>query len=157
MKFITLRTSATGKKYIALREKMDVAIKEQERLARKYKLKEWRSKNYTVAGGFSAVIFKDKINPDKKIWKFVNNSRNEYMPKMNVKEGKLIGQEFEAMPVVGIFEFSDAIKLKKFLCQPGVSWLNKKYIGISIVDSWNHKMPSDCKEITVGEYEKIFK
>lgn len=160
MKFIVLRTSPTGKKLAAVAKKLDEALEAQKKLSRKWGFTEWRNASGPVAaGGMSAIIFPKNKQPDKKNWKNVNGSKHEWMPKWSTKEGNRLYEEIKKIPVVSYSEVNDAVGFDGgiFKCVGFDMSGNNKYFGITAKDDWKLKPSKDLKEVTVSEYQKLFK
>ena len=158
MKYITKRNSTTGKKLVELEKEMNLCLKAQKKLAKEIGFEKWRQAYFTVAGGISAVFFKEGTIVDKKLWKNVNDSENEWMPRLTSKEGKQIRAKINDLPCVMPESLNKCISDKiSPWSHPGIHFKNKTYIALDITQDWKIKMPKDCKEITVTEYNRLFK
>lgn len=157
MKYITKRTSNTGKKLSAVLEKMKFCLDAQKELSKKYGFIAWRKDYLIVAGGFSSVMFPKTTEVDKTLWKNVNNSNNEWMPKLNTKAGKAIGKEFTSLPCVKPFELNECVGYNTNAWESiGCDWSNEEYFGFDISEKWNYSPPADCKEVTTTRYKQLF-
>lgn len=156
MHFITKKDSKTGKKFEVASKKIADAFKAQRSLAASLEIKSWRERLWVVCGGFSSIIFEKE--PDKAIWKNVNGSKIEWMPRLTNKEGKAIQALFDNMPVLERSELNSCIGFDEcILKQIGFSRTNKDYYGFVIEPDWDIKIPNDCKEVTHSDYNKLFK
>lgn len=157
MKFKTKRSSETGKKFAVVEKKADECLKAQKELAKKIGYYSWRGSYACTFGGVSSVIFKDHRSVNKVLWKNVNKSVLEWMPRLNNKEGKAIYEKMLALPRVSGHELNTCIDFNGSPFKTiGVSFLNKTYIGFEVSEDWKVKIPSDCEEITTTEYNKLF-
>ena len=157
MYFITKRTSKTGKKFQKLSDKFNVCFENQKALADKYGFTYWREALWKVAGGISSVIFPEDTIVDTKIWKEVRNG--EYMPKLNIKQGKAIQADFNKAVTVSKSELNACIGWDEGFSQSiGFNSSNDKYFGFIIDDDWTDIIiPNDCTEITATKYRELFK
>ncbi len=154
MYFITNKDSETGLKFAAIEKKMDDAIQAQKTMAKKYGIKEWRRAHWGVAGRFSSVIFAE--TPDLKVWKRVNGE-NEFMPKLNTKEGKVIDAEFSKMPWVPYWKLNECVGIDiNQWGNIGVTFRHPHLYGFSVPEEWKFECPGDCEEITTSKYKEIF-
>lgn len=158
MKFKTKRNSGTGKKFTALLKKIEEGQIIASNLSKELGYCKWRTSNWNPFGGVSSVVFKDKEKVDKSIWKNVNASDNEWLPRLNTKLGKVINEKLKSVPVISNDELNKCANFKGDPFQRiGVSFINKEYIGFIIKENWEYKAPKDCEEITVTEWNKLFK
>lgn len=158
MKFITKRTSKTGKKFMALLDKIQECRVAQNKMSKEIGFSEWRGAYHVSFGGVSSVIFKDKKSVDKKVWKNVNGSDNEWMPRLNTKIGKGIYLKLKSLPTISKEELNDCVGFKGNPFQSiGVNFTNKDFIGFELIEKWEYKAPEDCEEVTVTRYNKLFK
>jgi hypothetical protein len=156
MKYITKKSSATGKKLAEVEMKMNECFDVQIAMAKKYGFKKWRRGFWCVSGRFSAVIFAPNTEVDTKVWKNVNGSKNEWMPKCNTKKGKEIQKDFDTMPCVKPSELNNCVGYNETFGNIGFNRGNDKFYGITAEDLWEIKAPADCKEITTTEYNNLF-
>ena len=156
MYFITKKNSKTGKKFQKLSDKFNVCFESQKALAEKYGFTSWRGERWVVAGGISSVIFPKDTTVDTKVWKEVRNG--EYMPKLNIKQGKAIQADFDQAITVTKAELNACIGWDEgFSKSIGFDGDNDKYFGFIIDDSWTDIIiPNDCTEITVTKYRELF-
>lgn len=157
MKFITPRDSATGKKFAEIVKKAKQATDAQKAFAKQYKISEWRQAYWSVWGGISAVAFKKGVKVDTTIWRNVNGSKDEWMPRKNTRMGKFIMAEIDALPIVRNNDLSACIGYKNMFNQIGFNASNKKYFGFSVLEKWKVKIPNDCEEVTTTKYNLLFK
>ena len=157
MYFITKRTSKTGKKFQKIFDRFNICFDSQEALAKKYGFTSWRGGYWVVAGGISSVIFPEDTTVDTKVWKEVRNG--EYMPKLNIKQGKAIQADFDQAITVTKAELNACIGWDEgFSKSIGFDGDNDKYFGFTIDDDWTDIIiPNDCTEITATKYREFFK
>ncbi len=154
--YITKQTSTTGKKFKAVSNDLDAAFKAQKEMSKEIGFQRWRSSIFKLGGGISSVIFDEK--PNTKLWRNVNGSNNEWMPKLNNKEGKAIYERFKLLPKVRETALNDCIGWKgDFVNRIGFARNNKTHYGFYVDGQYKMKIPKDCKEITATEYKKLFK
>ena len=152
MYFITEKKSKTGKSFQTISDKKDDVFKKQKQVAKEIGFHQWRGGYWTVWGGFSCLMFKDK--PNEKVYK---KQEDGWMPKLNSKEGKEIQAKLDTCPKVEIDELNKCIGFDGAPFKTiGFGWNNKKYFGFSVEQNWKVKIPKDCKEITTTEYKKLF-
>tara|TARA_R110000796_G_scaffold236610_1_gene356104 strand:+ start:109 stop:579 length:471 start_codon:yes stop_codon:yes gene_type:complete len=156
MKFKTLKTTETGKKFTALFEKSKIAKQDAKDFSNKYGFSKYRGGYWCCFGGISSCLdFKE--TPDKKIWG-KGAEKGEFMPKGNSKIGKSIQKEIDDLTVVTGEELNECIGVEK---EPfhtiGFTFNNDEYYGFIVGENWDFKIPEDCEEITVSEYNKLFK
>lgn len=154
--YITKKDSETGVKFQALEQKMNQVRIEQAKLSEEIGFTRWRDDPWTFSGGFSSLLFEGKA-PDEKIYKKTRDFRNEFMPKQNTKEGKLIHEKLKACLTI---EKGEANACVNFDGHPfksiGFAYDNKEYFGFQVDSSWNFTPPSDCEEITPTKYTELF-
>lgn len=156
MFFITSKASKTGNKFSKISKLRKDCFEAQKVFSKKYGFGSWRQAMWSVFGGMSSCCdFKSK--PDSRLWKVVEG--NEYFPKKNCKEAKVIYDEIKALPKVSINElnecigFVDGFPFKTI----GFAENNDEYFGFQVKSEWNVEIPEDCKEVTETEYNKLFK
>lgn len=156
MYFITKKTSTTGKKIKAVMDKANECLAAQKKLGKELGFNQWREAYWRFAGGISAVMFKE--TPDLQAWRQVTgNPKGEYIPRKNTKAGKELWKKIEALPTVTINAINECVNAKHiFPSHVGVSQ-NKTHWCIISDEKWDIDFPSDCKEITVSEKQKLFK
>lgn len=157
MYFITPKDSKTGKKFQKIADKLDVCFENQKALAEKYGFTSWRGERWVVAGGISSVIFPQGTTTDTKVWKEVRDG--EYMPRLNIKQGKTIQADFDQAVTISKAELNACIGWDEgFSKHIGFCKANDEYFGFTIEEDWTDiVIPSDCTEITTSEYKKLFK
>lgn len=154
MYLITKKSTETGKKFETVANKSKVVLEAQKALSKEIGFSQWRDGYWLVWGGFSALIF--KTPPDSKVFKKVNG--NEFMPKLNTKEGKVIQAKLDASPRITIEELNQCIGYNGSPFHTiGFAQKNKKYFGFVVGDDWGVKIPKDCEEVTVTKYNQLFK
>ena len=158
MYFITEKNSKTGKKFQKIADKLDVCFENQKALAKKYAFTSWRGDRWVVAGGISSVIFPKGATIDTKVWKQIKG-KDEYMPRLNIKQGKAIQAEFDQATVITKGELNACIGWgESFINCIGLDWNNDEYFGFTIEDDWTDIIiPNDCTEITATKYRELFK
>lgn len=153
--FKTLRTSETGLKFQEV-EKREVECRNAViALGDELGFNSWRPGYWAAYGGVSACIFPDGVTPDPKVWKKVNG--DEYMPRLNCKEGKQLDKKFASLPRVERDELNMCIGYDgaPFKCI-GFAPNNDAYFGFTVGDNWGCKIPFDCTEVTYTEYKSLF-
>jgi len=109
-------------------------------------------------GGFSSVMFAKDAIIDKRIWKNVNKSSDEWMPRLNTPEGKAMDAKLKLCITADYEVLNSAIEFDASPFQRmGFSFSSKEYYGIEVLKKWEIKMPADCKEVTETVYDKTFK
>lgn len=158
MYFITKKESETGKKFQKIIDKLDVCHKDQKALADKYGFTSWRSAHWEAAGGIYTVKFPEGTTVDTKLWKQVKG-KDEYMPRMNTKQGKAVQADFNQSTVITKAELNACIGWdESFFKCIGFDWNNDEYFCFKIDDDWTDvPIPSDCTEITTSKYKELFK
>ena len=158
MYFITEKNSKTGKNFQKIADKLDVCFKNQKALAEKYGFTSWRGERWVVAGGISSVIFPKGTTIDTKVWKQIKG-KDEYMPRLNIKQGKAIQADFDQAITVTKAELNACIGWKEgFSKHIGFCKANNEYFGFTIDDDWTDIIiPNDCTEITATKYRELFK
>ena len=158
MYFITPKDSKTGKKFQQIADKLDVCFENQKALAKKYAFTSWRGDRWVVAGGISSVIFPKGATIDTKVWKQIKG-KDEYMPRLNIKQGKAIQADFDQAITVTKAELNACIGWDEGFSQSiGFNSSNDKYFGFIIDDDWTDIIiPNDCTEITATKYRELFK
>ena len=158
MYFITEKNSETGKKFQKIMDKLDVCRKDQKALADKYGFTSWRRAYWKAAGGISSVIFPKGATIDTKVWKQIKG-KDEYMPRLNIKQGKAIQADFDEAITVTKAELNACIGWDEgFSKSIGFDGDNDKYFGFTIDDDWTDIIiPNDCTEITATKYREFFK
>ena len=154
MHFITKKKSETGKKFQKVAEVATASLKAEKELAKEFGFESWRGGYWLVYGGFSALIFKEK--PNEKIYKKVNG--NEWMPRMNTKEGKAIQAKLDATRRVSIDDLNQCIGFDGSPFKTiGFAQNNDAYFGFIVDEKWKCKIPNDCEEVTTSRYNELFK
>ena len=158
MYFITPKNSETGKKFQKIADKLDVSFENQKALAKKYAFTSWRGDRWVGAGGISWVIFPKGATIDTKVWKQIKG-KDEYMPLLNIKQGKAIQADFDQAITVTKAELNACIGWDEgFSKSIGFDGTNDKYFGFIIDDDWTDIIiPNDCTEVTATKYRELFK
>ena len=154
MRFITRKNSDTGKKFQALEDEFEKCFQAQVALSEELGFESWRDA-YWHKGGISAVIF--TTPPDKALWKNVNGSRREWLPKRNTKAGSELGKKFDILPKVALSELNKCIGFRSNMNSIGLATQNDEYFGIMAKDEWEIIIPTDCEEVTVTRFNQLFK
>lgn len=153
MRYITRKDSETGKKFMAAYDNMKNAEKEARELVTLLGAKQWRERYGVAAGGVAALVFDKK--PDTKIWKNVYGSSKNWMPKLNCTEGKRINSLIENLPVVWRNELNQCIGFDGFPSKNiGFDIGKGEYVGFSVEEEWDVKVPADCEEVTTYRYNE---
>ena len=158
MYFITEKNSETGKKFQKIADKLDICFENQKALAEKYGFTSWRGERWVVAGGISSVIFPKVTTIDTKVWKQIKG-KDEYMPRLNIKQGKAIQADFDQAVTISKAELNACIGWKEgFRKHIGFCKTNNEYFGFTIEEDWTDiVIPSDCTEVTATKYRELFK
>ena len=157
MKFKTKRTSETGKKFAIIEDRLQQSLKASQKLAKELGAKDFREAYWVAGGGISSLVFPHDFTPPP-YYKKVNHSSelNEWMPKLNIKAGKEIMERINALPRVGIGELNKCIGFQEDMFKTiGFNMMNEEYFLFSAEEEWLDKLPADCEEITVGEYNAL--
>jgi hypothetical protein len=153
--YITKKDSETGVKFQELEQKMNQVRKEQEKLSDELGFSKWRDDPWAFAGGFSSLLFDKK--PNDKLYRKNVIFPNEFVPRRNSKEGKLISEKLKACPKV---EKGEANACVNFDGHPfksiGFAFDHAEYFGFQVDSSWNFTPPADCEEITPTKYSELF-
>lgn len=149
MKFKTLRTSETGLKFQKIADKMDEISIKTKALIEEIGAEQWRPSRWAVHGGIECVLFAPGVIPDPKTWKKKDGG---HAPRKNTIQGKAISIKIDSLPVLSRRELNMCIGLDEIFRSIGFSRRNSEYFTFSVGDEWNCKIPSDCIEITHGEW-----
>lgn len=153
MKFKTKKTSETGKKFMAVKERADSCFAAARELNAEVGAEQWRG-TYAVFGGISAFMFNNDYVAPKWMKKI---GKNEYKPLGNRKEGKALQAKMDALPVVTRRQLNICIGFNDRLSTIGFDWENDEYALFHISEKWGIKIPDDCTEITTTEYNQLAK
>lgn len=157
MYYITKKTSDTGKKFAEVNNKMIEAFNSRKEFCVKHDIKTFRGDLWAVEGGLSAIIFEDNITIDPKIWKNVNSSKNEWMPRLNTKAGKEFQKKIDLLPTVSRSELNSCINWDGRWSHIGFQTTNSEYYGFTTNEKWDLTIPEDCEEVTSKRYKELFK
>ena len=155
MYFITKKDSETGKKFQKIVDKFDICFEKQKELAEKYGFTSWRGERWVVAGGISSVVFPKGTTIDAKLWKQVKG-KDEYMPRMNTKQGKAVQADFDLAVTVSKSELNACIGWDEEFSNIGFDG-NDKYFGFCVSEDCGVIIPKDCEEITTTAYWELFR
>ena len=83
----------------------------------------------------------------------------EYMPRLNIKQGKAIQADFDQAVTISKSELNACIGWNEgFSKHIGFCKANDEYFGFTIEEDWTDiVIPSDCTEITTSKYKELFK
>ena len=152
MKYKTLKSSETGKKFSLIYEKSCKAHDETVALSEELNFETCRIGYWCAYGGISCVMFEE--TPDKNIWK---SEKDGYTPKLNNKVGKEIAEKFNQITSVSYDELNQCIGYDGAPWKHiGVNFNNKLWVGFETDEKWKVKVPKDCEEITITEYNQLF-
>lgn len=154
MYFITKKDSETGKKFQKIVDKFDICFEKQKELAEKYGFTSWRGERWVIAGGISSVVFPKDTTIDAKLWKQVKG-KDEYMPRMNTKQGKAVQADFDLAVTVSKSELNACIGWDEAFSNIGFDE-NDKYFGFCVSEDCGVIIPKDCEEITTTAYRELF-
>jgi len=156
MYFKTKRDSDTGKKFEELLDKMKVVRDSQVAFGEKYGFTKSRESRSHLRGRFSACLLVGTV--DTKAWKTVNNSKEEWMPRMNTKAGQAIQAEIDALPIIERQELNDCVAYNNGPWNHiGFNLATEGWFGFECLGYEGYKPPTDCEEITETEYKTLFK
>ena len=101
----------------------------------------------------------DKFNICFESQKALAVRNGEYMPKLNIKQGKAIQADFNKAVTVSKSELNSCIGWDEGFSESiGFNSSNDKYFGFIIDDDWTDIIiPADCTEITATKYRELFK
>lgn len=150
----TPKNSETGCKVQALRNEAEDIHKQIEEYVKSLGAKkDWVSSNtYLWRTNLSGVEFEEV--PDLKKWRVLkeyNGPETFYVPRRGSKENIKLSDEFHSFK--GIFKsaLNDCVGFSCVFRNIGFSHDDDFYYFV-LASSWEHKMPSDCLEITTSEY-----
>jgi hypothetical protein len=153
MKYITKRTSETGKKFEEIEIRRKKIQDNIEKLGDKLGFRFYCYDSLSVIGISAAQFDKE---PDMTVYKKEKGTRNVYSPRFRNKQGKEIYQMFKDCGSISNGEINACIGFHNPFTTIGFDFSNKEYIGFEVLEKWKVKVPNDCIEITVTEYNKIF-
>lgn len=151
------KSSSTGQKLMALRERMIAANQAAYELVQSLGAESFRPGQYTVAGGVLSIIFPEghKFGPDKNVWK-ESEVPGEYLPNERSKKGKLIADLIEALPRVLRKELNTLVGYDHEWNVIGIQWCSTEdYILMNLKESFVAKVPEDCEEISEAEWAEL--
>ena len=155
MQFKTLRSSETGKRFADLMVTREKNRQATLRFADKIGIVQWREGYWAVWGGISTFIFpkdfevKLPFRPHKKL-------RGEYWISRKTKEGKLLDDERQNLPVIESHQLNLCVGFRGAPFKTiGFNDSNEEYFLFSVGDDWNFDCPADCEEITVAAYKQL--
>lgn len=156
--FKTPRNSETGLKFTEIKERGVECVEAAMKFIGKYGFNSFRQNRLAFKGGISSC-YKPLVDLDPKVWKKTEYGHNEYMPKLNNKEGIKIYEEIESLPYVDIDELNNIVGYEGNGLKSshiGYSFKNKEWYGFVVNSEWECKIPTDCIEITGSEYQELF-
>ncbi len=157
MYFITKKDSETGQKFQGIVEKHKIVHQARFEFCNKYGFDAYRQDAWAVYGGISSCgEFKE--TPDPKIWG-KGSGKGEFFPKANSKDGKIIRQEIENLPVVSRHELNMCVGYEAGapFNVIGFAQSNPEYFGFTTGNEWGIKIPADCEEVMYSKYQELFK
>lgn len=157
MYFITEWYTETGKKFATLNQERVRCHEAQIKLANSLGATSWRSARFCAFGGFSSLIFPEA--QDSKLWKNVNDSENEWMPKLNSKAGKELRKQIDDLPKITFEDLNLCAGYDaegSYFSKIGYGFADEIYVGFCVGEDWDYTPPSDCREVTRTEYYRIF-
>jgi hypothetical protein len=146
MYFITKKTSKTGEKFKAFKNRRTECFEAQKSLADTLGFSKWFGARSVAFGGITAVMF-DKT-PYLGTWKV--NAKGEATPRKSTRDGKLIKKMFDDLPSIPIADLNSIIKVYYDWAPIGYNFNSDKYIGFQVWDNIsefqkNWKPPHDCQ------------
>lgn len=154
MKYITKRSSETGKKFEELEKRKNEVWGKIKQLG-----EELGFQNFCSSSLFSLNIAAVKFDhqPDLKTFKKSSISReNMYEPRLSTKAGKEIAKKFKDCGSISQREINACIGYKNLFRTIGYDFSNKEFIGFEVKENWKVKVPEDCTEVTVTDYNNLF-
>lgn len=157
MYYKTLKTSETGKKIAEVLKKVIDCEAEARKIVEVIGAEQWRGARGAIAGGISAVIF-SKGSTIPKWLKEV--SPGEYLPRLNVGQGKAIGKTIKALPRVTPWELNECVgyKPKWQFSHIGIVWeaMEESFLfEVSEKAREEYQAPADCTEILQSEFLRL--
>lgn len=147
--------SETGKKFAEFYKTLRSIRKQQKALSEKYGFDQWKESNHGDYGVITGVLF-NNITPDKTIWK--KHDKESMYPKSSSIIGRQIIEEFEQVETMDRYTPNKIVGYDGgFFHQIGYHYKVKGFYGFQVGDDWNFKPKKDQIEITVTEYQKLFK
>jgi len=156
MKFKTLKTSETGKKFAAIQVKLHEAHEAVVALTEEIGANQWRPAYWVINSGISALFFPEDFQVPRHFKKLHSSKGGGYMPRLDRLEGKLLQKKINSLPMVQIEELNMCVGFKEKIFKTiGYESTNKEYYLFSLKDDWKFVAPGDCEEITVSEYNRL--
>jgi len=160
MRFITKRTSKTGKKFVEIEKRRQEAHDAAFTLIEKIGASRWRTGFWLVFGGISGIIFNKRIVDGVTVPKIPDHLKeiktDEYMPDRTTRNGKALQKKIDALPEVTGDDLNACIEFNGGQYRTiGVDLRHPKYILFSAEDHWECSPPIDCTEITVRRYKSL--
>jgi hypothetical protein len=155
MKIITAKSSETGKRFQELLDKRTTSFQHCKEMAEKYGFQKFSCYGHPYFTYKIGACLDFKEPPDPKVWSI---KKSGCTPKGNSALGKQIIADFNAAPRVfnwEVFEQVFNMPDMKISCQLGFDSSNPEFFGFSARDEWDMKLPADCREVTVYEYNLI--
>ena len=144
MYFKTKKNSNTGKKFQVINDKLNMCFNAQIEFINSINAKQFRPGIWLAAGGISSIIFDENYNVPKH-FKLLKDTFNEYMPKLNCKDGKIIQEKIDKLPTVSIRELNNCIGFKEDMFKTiGFNMSNDEYFIFTTREEWNITIPNDC-------------
>ena len=156
MRFITKKTSETGKKFADFEKRCEEANKASLDFIKQFGAERFRPGWGCLAGGITSIEMGE--NPDPKIWrKSFKDTQGEYYPKGNIKAGRELIKQIEALPIVTFKDLNDCVGYYGGLfSHMGFNPTNDQYYGFFMDDKKDFTPPSDCEEITMTKWNELF-
>ncbi len=157
MKYITKKTSETGKELQIVLDKIQRARQERNDFADKYCFTHYRMNSvHDIVGTICSCSGFEK-EPDTKDWKNSGFEEKEYFPNLRSKIGKKIFNEIYEMTIITKKELNECVNYFGRTSHIGYNTDNDEYFGFVVLEEWKVNVPEDCQEVLTSEYNKMFK
>lgn len=156
MKFICKKDSETGKKIREVQDQLLNIHIYNDSLSEEYGFDRWFTYTFPFYKRISKVIFNPEKKVNKKIWKYVKGSDNEYVPRMDTPEGRIVEEKISKTPILTFYDMNMCIGFDDEFKSIGLQSENPDYWGIIVKEDWDIKMPLDCEEVTTSKFNEMF-
>lgn len=159
MFYKTPKTSETGKKFVALFEKIKAAGKVMKEFLDEWNTTTYRPGGFDIEGSIATVIFEGTV-PDKTLWIPITGRKDEYKPNRRTKAGKELQKRIDELPRVSRTEVNMCIGWRQHFSNIGFRD-GVEIVGFTVSEKYLFDeedpviIPADCIEITRTEYLTI--
>lgn len=162
MKFKVPQGSPLYAQLIQLKEKVNHVQEQARLLSLELGADGFYPRQFCLAGGISALSFKEKPKGYKKVWD------EGYYPALRSKAGQALAERLEALPTVSYEELNTIVGFEKqylpaptghgrrVLFCPGLYWA-KDCVLLTMDDACRFTPPAGMQEITTTEFHQIKK